>query len=146
MASVTARSKGRSSRAIGVVTALMCALAAGAVWSVMALHVYLDLIFFAIPVAIIVAWALRSNGFVRSAAGAAIAAFFTLIAFVYAGYLLAAAKVAAFLGVSMRSTVINIGPEMAAAVAWTDLTAWRIATMLFAVALSAWLVWRPARG
>lgn len=144
-APVTARSHGGSSRVIGVITALMCALAAGAVWCVIALHVYLDLVFFAVPLAIIVAWALRSNGFARSALGAAIAASFTLIAFVYSGYLLAAAKVAAFLGMSLRSTVMSIGPEMAGAVAWADLTGWRIATILVAIALSAWLVWRPQR-
>ncbi len=145
MDSVTARARQRGSRTIGVLTALMCALAAGAVWCVIALQVYLDLMFFGIPLAIMVAWALRSNGFSHSRLGAAIAATFTGLAFVYAGYLLAAAKVAAFLGLPLRSTVMSIGPEMAGAVAWADLTTWRVATVLIAVVLSAWLVWRPSK-
>ncbi len=130
------------SRLIGVATALMCALAAGAVWCVLALQMRADLIVLVIPLAFLIAWILRTHGFARSRSGAALAAACMLLAFAYSAYLLAAAKVAAYLGLPLRSSLLMIGPEMAAAVAWADLTGWHVAAVAVAIALAAWLVWR----
>jgi len=136
-----------AARAIGIATALMCALAAGAVWCVLALYLRVDLIFIALVIAVLIAWVLRANGFSRTRSGALVAATSTLLAFIYSAYLLAAAKVASFLGLPLRSTLVAIGPDMAAAVAWADLTWWHASTVMLAVVLSAWLVWRAgARG
>ncbi len=129
-------------RVIGIATALMCALAAGALWCVLALHVQSDLILLVLPLALLIAWILRTHGFARSRAGAVLAALCVLVAFAYSAYLLAAAKVASVLGLPLRSSVVLIGPEMAAAVAWADLSAWHVATVSTAVLLAAWLVWR----
>ncbi|MGB0133876.1 hypothetical protein [Dokdonella sp.] len=129
---------------VGVATALMCALAAGAVWCVLQLYSRMDLIGLSLLVGAMIAWILRRQGFGRSLSGALLAAVCTTIACVYAGYLLAAAKVASFLGIPMRSTLITIGPDMAGAIAWADLTPIHIGTLVLAVVLSAWMVWRKA--
>lgn len=129
---------------VGVATALMCSLAAGAVWCVMQLYSRIDLIGLSLLVGAMIAWILRRQGFGRSLSGALLAAACTAIACVYAGYLLAAAKVASFLGIPMRSTLTTIGPDMAGAVAWADLTPIHMATLVLAVVLSAWMVWRKA--
>jgi hypothetical protein len=127
---------------IGIATALMCALAAGAVWCVLQLYLRLDLIGLAIVIGALIAWVLRRQGFAHRLSGVLIAMFSTLLACLYAGYLLAAAKVASFLGVPMRSTLTSMGLDMATAVARTDLSAFHVATLILAVVLSAWMVWR----
>ncbi|WP_440221648.1 hypothetical protein ACQQ2N_11100 [Dokdonella sp. MW10] len=127
---------------VGLATAFMCALAAGAVWCVAQLYLRMDLVVLALPTGALVAWALRNHGFARTLSGSAVAAALTLLACAYASYLLAAAKVATFLGLPMRSTLLAIGPEMAAAVSWADMTGFHIGTIVLAAVLSAWLVWR----
>lgn len=132
-------------RAIGVATALMCALASGAVWCVLALYLRLDSGMFLLLIAAVLAWVLRSHGFAHSSSGVVVAVACTLLAYAYSAYLLAAAKVASFLGLPLRSTLIAIGPDMATAVARADFGAWQAATLALACVLAAWLVWRPAK-
>ena len=129
-------------RIIGIATALMCSLAAGAVWCVLQLYSRIDLIGLSLVVGAMIAWILRRQGYAHSVGGALLAAGCTAIACAYAGYLLAAAKVASFLGIPMRSTLTTIGPDMAGAIAWADLTPFHIGTLVLAVVLSAWMVWR----
>lgn len=129
---------------IGIATALMVALAAGAVWCVLQLYLRFDLIGIALLVGAVIAWVLRRQGFGRTVSGAVIAAISTTVACAYAGYLLAAASVASFLGESMRSTLLKIGPDMAGAIARAGMTSFHISTLMFAIVLSAWLVWRKA--
>ena len=133
-----------SSLAIGIATALMCALAAGAVWCVLQLYLRLDLIGIALVVGAFIAWVLRRQGFGHRLSGVLIATLSTALACLYAGYLLAAAKVASFLGIPMRETLTTMGIDMAAAVARTDLSTFHVATLILAILLSAWLVWRKA--
>lgn len=132
-------------RTIGVATALMCALAGGAVWCVLALYLRLDSGIFLLLIAALLAWVLRSHGFAQSGLGVVVAVACTLVAFAYSAYLLAAAKVASFLGLPLRSTLVAIGPDMATAVAWADFGIWQAATLAVACLLAAWLVWRPAK-
>jgi hypothetical protein len=129
-------------RVLGIATALMCALAGGAVWSVASLYLRLDSAIFLLLIAALVAWVLRRHDYAHSWSGVIVALACTLLAFAYASYLLAAAKVASFLGLPLRSTLLAIGPDMATAVAWADFTAWQAATLMVACALAGWLVWR----
>ncbi len=136
-----------SARLIGVATVLMVALAAGAVWCVLQLYARVDLIGVSLMVGLIIAVVVRRQGFARTFSGVLIAMLGTAVASVYASYLLAAAKVASYLGIPMRSALISIGPDMAGAVAWADMTGFHIGTLILAIVLSAWLVWRkPAPG
>jgi hypothetical protein len=132
----------RSMRWIGVATALMCALAGGAVWCVLQIYLRFDLIGLAILIGIVIAKVLRAHGFARSIAGALTAAIATALAVAYAGYLLAAVQVASFLGIPLGSTLTKIGAEMAFAVTKADASAFHIGTVVLAIALSAWMVWR----
>lgn len=134
--------KGGTTRLIGIATAMMSALAGGAVWCVLQIYLQLDLIMLAVLIGAVIAWVLRGHGFAHTVSGALIAAFATALASVYAGYLLAAAKVASFLGIPLRATLTTIGPDMAAAVAWADLNGFHIGTIVAAIMASAWLVWR----
>lgn len=138
------KQKSVSTYVIGIATALMVALASGAVWCVLQLYLRVNLIGLALFVGMLIAWTLRSQGFGRTASGAAIAAISTAVACAYASYLLAAAQVASFVGESMRSTLLKIGPSLAADVAWASMGAFQISTLVLAILLSAWLVWRKA--
>ncbi len=131
-----------SANIIGVATALMVALAAGAVWCVLQLYARIDLIGVSLLVGLIIAVVVRRQGFGQSLAGVLIAAFSTAVACAYASYLLAAAKVASYLGIPMRSALTSIGPDMAGAVAWADMSGFHIGTLILAIVVSAWLVWR----
>lgn len=136
-----------SSRFIGVATVLMVALAAGAVWCVLQLYVRVDLIGLSLLAGLIIAVVVRRQGFARTLAGTLIAVLGTALASAYASYLLAAAKVASYLGIPMRSALTSIGPDMASAVAWADMSNFHIGTLILALVVSAWLVWRkPAAG
>lgn len=132
------------SHLLGLATALMMALAAGAVWCVVQLIVPFDLIACALVLGLVVAWSVRKQGFAHRVAGVAMACAATMLGCAYALYLLAAAKVASFLGIPMRATLTTIGPDMAAAVARADLSAWHVATLVVAIILSGWMAWRRA--
>lgn len=93
----------------GVLTVLMWALAAGAVWCALAMFSRTGLTFLALPVAAIIAWAARSNGLAASIAGAIVAAAFTTLACFYAQYLLAAAEIASTLNLPFREGLTRSG-------------------------------------
>ena len=131
-----------STHLIAVATALMVALAAGAVWCVLQLYAQVDLIGLALLVGLVVAAVVRRQGFAQSGVGVLVAMLSTALACAYASYLLAAAKVASYLGIPMRSALTSIGPDMAGAVAWADMSRFHIGTLILAIVLSAWAVWR----
>ena len=104
-------------RAASTVAALLLALCAGAVWSVVALLVRGDAPFMAAPTAIVVVYALDYLKLPRGGARAAGALLLYAAAIVYAHYLNAASIVAAQLGVSFVDALVRVGPEMAYALA-----------------------------
>lgn len=133
----------RSSSTVAVLSTLMTALAAGAVWSLLAIYSRSDLIVLALPVAWVIALVARSQGLGGRRLGAVVAALATLLACYYAQYLLAAASIAATIGLPLREALLRIGPEMAHAVIRTQLGAIEIAICASAVALAVVTVlWR----
>jgi hypothetical protein len=130
---------------LGFATAMMSALAGGAVWCVLVLRIGYELTWFAIVVAIVVAWALRANGFAGSRVGAALAALCTALACIYAQCLLAVGDVAQAMGFSLRETLYRIGVDFAVAVATGRISAWQTALYVLSMAFSAWLVLRRPR-
>lgn len=136
----TSRSAG--SRAIGIATALMCALAGGAVWCVLALYSRQSLTILALAIAAIIAWALRSHGFAGSKRGALIAAVATALACFYSQYLLVAADMASLLGLPLRTAAVQIGPGMATALIQQRLSIVDIAVLIAAIVFAALLTWR----
>ena len=130
---------------LGFATAMMSALAGGAVWCVLVLRTGYELTWFALVCAIIIAWALRSNGFAGSRAGAALAALCTALACIYAQCLLAVGDVAQAMGFSLRETLYRIGVDFVVAVASGRISALQTAISVVAMALSAWLVLRQPK-
>ena len=133
-------------RWLGVATALMSALAGGAVWSVLVLRVGYDLTFLAFAIAVVIAWALRANGFAGTRSGAVLAAVCTAFACIYSQCLLAIGDVAQAMGFSLRDTLLRIGADFAIAIVRGRISPWQIASYALAMALAAWLVWRRRSG
>jgi hypothetical protein len=131
---------------LGFATALMCALAGGAVWSVLTLRTGYEIGWFALVCAGFIAWALRANGYTGTRLGAVLAALFTALACIYAQCLLAIGDVAQALGFSLRDTIFRIGADFALAVVRGRISPWQTAFYVIAMVLSAWLVWRGSRG
>ncbi len=133
--------------ALGIATALMCALAGGAVWCLLSLYARSDLAVFAFVVALLITWALRTHGFGGGWFGALLAAACVAFGAVYAFYLQAVAQVASLLGLSMRSTLLQIEPSMAFDIARADLAGLDGAIVAAAMFLSAVLMLRryPAK-
>lgn len=134
---------------IGIATALMCALAGGAVWCVLALYARHDLMALSLPVAAGVAWALRAHGFAGRWSGAVIAVVCVLLACAYSLYLQATAQVASLLGLPMRDALLQMTPHMAIDIAWASLDAGGAAIIVLALLVAAigtlWAVRTPRR-
>jgi hypothetical protein len=130
---------------LGFATAMMSALAGGAVWCVLVLRTGHELTWFALVCAIVVAWALRANGFAGSRLGAGLAALCTALACIYSQCLLAVGDVAQAMGFSLRETLYRIGVDFMVAVATGRISPWQTATYVLAVTLSGWLVLRQHR-
>jgi hypothetical protein len=123
MTSETKQAAPQRGRWIGIATALMTALAGGAVWCVLALYARHDLIALSLPIAAAIVWALRANGYGGRPSGAAIAVVCVALACAYSLYLQAAAQIASLLGLSMRAALVQIEPRMAVDIAWANLDA-----------------------
>ena len=126
---------------IGVATAVMCALAGGAIWCLVALYARHDLIPLALPIAAVVVWALRSHGFAGRWSGAGIAVACVALACAYSLYLQAAAQVASLLGLPMRDALVQMEPGMAIDIAWRnlDVAGWAIIAVALIVAAAGML-------
>lgn len=132
-------------RLIGIATAFMCALAAGAVWCLISLYVRRDLAAFAFVVALLVVWALRAHGHGGRRSGALIAGLLVAFGTAYALYLQAVAEVAAVLGLSMRATLQTIDLSLAFAIARAHLRGGAGVLAAAAVVLSIVLMLLPLR-
>ena len=110
----------------------MCALAAGAVWCVVALAMGRELAVLALPIAAIVAWALRGHAYAATLSGGVIAAFGTALACFYAQYLLATAEIASIFALPFRESLSKSGFAMT-----TDLMLKRLDMIDFAIFVAA---------
>lgn len=130
-------------RAIGIATALMCALAGGAVWCLLSMYARNELPAFAFVVALLVVWALRTHGYAGGWFGAALACICVALASLYAFSLQAVAQIAALLGLPMRTAMQQMGPAMAFDIAWANLRGWNLITVAVAAASAVgWMLRR----
>jgi hypothetical protein len=138
--------RARRVRGIGIATALMSALAGGAVWCLLALYGGRDFAALSLPIAGAIVWALRANGFAGRASGATVGAACVLLACAYSLYLQAAAQVASLLGLPMRAALTQIDPRMAIDIAWANLDVAGIAIIALAVIVAiVGVVWSLPR-
>lgn len=137
---------GWRTRAVGIATAAMCALAGGAVWCLLSLYLRSELALFAFVVAASVAWAMRSHGYAGRVEGALVAVACVLLASGYAWCLQAIARIASMLGVPMRAAMHQMGLDMVLDVARAGVGGWNIAvTVAAAIAAAAWVLRPRAR-
>ncbi len=139
------RSTSAGNHALGIATALMCALAAGAVWCLLSLYSRGPLAPFAFIVAALIAWVLRKHGYAQRPVGAAIAVVCVALAAAYAFYLQAVAQVASLLGLPMRDAFRQIDPAMAFDIARANLWGWSGVVIACAAVGAAWLMLRGRR-
>ena len=114
-------------------------------WCVLVLRSGYELTWFALVCAIVIAWALRANGFAGSRVGAALAVLCTALACTYAQCLLAIGDVAQAMGFSLRDTLYRIGVDFVVAVATGRISPWQTAIYVLSMAVSAWLVLRQPK-
>jgi hypothetical protein len=132
----------RPSHAIGIATALMCALAGGALWSLLSLYSRYDLAGLAFVVALLEVWVLRAHGYGGRWIGVVLAAFCVMLASGYAYYLQAVARIASMLGLPIRTALVQMGPSMTIDIVRARLDGWTIATVAGAIVLSIVLMLR----
>lgn len=108
--------------ALSALIVVMIALAAGAVWAMIALWFGRPFAALALPLGIVIGFAMRSAGFGGTWLGAAAAALLTLVASAYAQGLIASTTVALAMGFNLLETLKRIGAEFAFAVAWARAT------------------------
>lgn len=132
--------------ALAVVTVLMCALAAGAVWCVLVLKVHRATDPVALAVAALLAVVVRNHGYAGRPFGAVLAAGATALAIVYARCLIATAEIAQTMGMSLRDALARIGPDFAFALARSNLERGAALCYGLALVLAVWIVLRPGRG
>jgi hypothetical protein len=122
-----------------IVTAIMCGLAAGALWCLLALAIDHDPTFLIVPLAIVLAFFLRWQGY-QGRRGAICAVAATLIAFIYAQYLFAAVRIAQMLGFSLRSTLFKMDFALAWQATRANLSVWDIGLLVLACIVASWLM------
>ena len=135
----------RRTHALGIATALMCALAGGAVWCLLSLYVRGNLATFAFVVALLIAWTLRAHGFGGRWFVALFAAACVALGSLYAFCLQAFAQVASLLGLSMRATLLQMDPAMAFDIARANLDGSNALIVASAVVLASVLMLRGYR-
>jgi hypothetical protein len=126
-----------------IVTAIMCGLAAGALWCLLALAIDHDPTFLIVPLAIALALFLRWQGY-NGRRGAICAVAATLLAFVYAQYLFAAVRIAQMLGFPLRSTLFKLDFALAWQATRANLSAWDMGLLVLACVAAAWIMQRQA--
>jgi hypothetical protein len=122
---------------LGLATALMSALAGGAVWALAALWRQDLLAFLALPVGLLIGRVLANNGPRNAAFAALCAATFSLAASAYALWMIASGRVALLLGMRLTDILGAIGVDLAAAIAWARLGALDLACIAAAAVVAA---------
>lgn len=122
--------------ALSLVTALMVALAGGAVWALIALWHDSELCFLALPLAMFIGRLLRRPQTQLSWGRGLAASAFTALACTYALGLIATAQVSMLLGQRLTDTLPRIGIEMALAVAWARLSLLELGVLAAALLLA----------
>ncbi|MBN8739819.1 MAG: hypothetical protein BGP24_22925 [Lysobacterales bacterium 69-70] len=122
----------------GLTTALMIALAGGAVWALAALFRQETLAFLALPLGILIGRVLAGTHGPRGTLPAALcAALFSLLASGYALWMIAGGRVALLLGMRLSETLGSIGLDLAFAMTRAWLTTADLVLLAGGAALAA---------
>lgn len=126
-----------------LVSAAMLGLAAGALWMVATLYMRQPMPWLALPLAVLLSWAIRHG--VRRPGGVAalLCALATALAAVYVSMLIAAAQIAGSMGLGLVDTLRTAGAGMLWQLARLGFSRSDLAWAAVAVVMAAWLGVRP---
>jgi hypothetical protein len=124
--------------------AAMLGLPAGALWMVATLYQRHPLPWLALPIAVVLAWAIRHSVRKPGNGAAVLAALATLLASIYVSMLIAAAQIAGSMGLGLIDTLQTAGAGMLWQLARIGFSVFEGVWMIAAVLLAAWLGGRPA--
>jgi hypothetical protein len=123
---------------------LLSGLAAGALWCLLSLGTDRDTTVLIMPLALIIAWFLRWQGY-RERTGVYCVVGATLLAFVYAQYLFAEVNMAQLLGFPLRDTLFKMDFGLAWQLVRAHMGIGDIALLIAACAMAAAVAQRPGR-
>lgn len=123
--------------------AAMLGLAAGALWMVVTVYQRQPMPWLVLPVAAILAWAIRNSVRKPGNVAAALAALATLLAEIYVSMLIAAAQIAGSMGLGIVDTLLTAGTGMLWQLARIGFSTSDVVWTLLAMLLAAWLGLRP---
>lgn len=124
---------------------IMLGLAAGAIWMVATLYLRHSMPWLALPIGALLAWGIRQGVRGAGSVAAVLAALATVLATVYVGMLIVAVQIAGSMGMGLIDTMRTAGVGLLWQLTRTSMTAGDIGWTLLAMALAAWLAWRPRR-
>jgi hypothetical protein len=123
--------------------AAMLGLAAGALWMVATLYQRQPMPWLALPIAVVLAWAIRHSVRQPGNGAAVLAALATLLASIYVSMLIAAAQIAGSMGLGLIDTLQTAGSGMLWQLARIGFSVSDGVWIVLAVLLAAWLGRRP---
>jgi hypothetical protein len=124
--------------------AAMLGLAAGALWMVATLYQRQPMPWLALPIAVVLAWAIRHSVRKPGNGAALLAGLATLLASIYVSMLIAAAQIAGSMGLGLIDTLQTAGAGMLWQLARIGFSVSDGVWTVVAVLLAAWLGRRPA--
>lgn len=127
---------------LGALALLLTATACGALWALTGLMGSGRAPWMALAVALLLALGLRYNGHPAGPTRAALAAVGLLLAIAHANYLMAAAFVAAQMGLELGPAIFNVGLDMAYGVTRAHGHAYELLVYGLALVLAVALGWR----
>jgi vitamin B12 transport system permease protein len=128
-----------------LLSAAMLGLAAGAIWMVATLYLRQPVPWLALPIGILLAWAIRHGVRAPGVAAALLAGLATALAAVYLCMLLAAANIAGDMGLGLIDALRTSGAGMLWQLAHLALTPVNLAWFIAGSVLSALIALRPPR-
>jgi hypothetical protein len=127
----------------GVFISVMLGLAAGALWMVVTLYQRQPIPWLVVPIAAVLAWAIRHGVQKPGKAAALLAALATLLSFIYVNMLLAAVQIAGSMGLGIIDTLLTAGSSMLWQLARLGFSLSDAIWTVLAMLLAAWLGLRP---
>jgi vitamin B12 transport system permease protein len=139
------RARATGNLLFALLCAIMMGFAAGAVWMLLALYMRGPATWLALPLGALLGWLMRSWVAPQRRSAAVLAALATLLAAVYMECLLAAARLAALMGMGFGETLRRAGPGMLMELARLSATRDAAAIFVLGAMVAAAAAWYARR-
>jgi hypothetical protein len=124
---------------------IMLGLAAGAIWMVATLYLQYPMPWLVMPIGAMLGWGIRQGVRNAGSVAACLAAVATALATIYVGMLMVAVQIAGSMGMALIDSLRTAGLGLLWQLTRSSLKASDIGWTVLAMALSAWIAWRPRR-